>query len=38
MPERLSVFGCTGCGRCSRGCPVDMNILENLISIQEVAV
>jgi len=38
MPERLSVFGCTGCGRCSRGCPVDMNILEHLISIQEVTV
>jgi sulfhydrogenase subunit beta (sulfur reductase) len=38
MPERLSVLGCTGCGRCSRGCPVDMNILEHLISIQEVAI
>ncbi|HVN59525.1 MAG TPA: 4Fe-4S dicluster domain-containing protein [Bacteroidales bacterium] len=38
MPERLSVYGCTGCGRCSRGCPVDMNLLEHLISIQEVTV
>jgi sulfhydrogenase subunit beta (sulfur reductase) len=38
MPERLSVFGCTGCGRCSRACPADMNILEHLISIQEAAV
>jgi len=38
MPERLNVYGCTGCGRCSRACPADMNILEHLISIQEAAV
>jgi ferredoxin len=38
MPERLDVFGCTGCGRCSRACPADMNILEHLISIQEVTL
>ncbi len=30
MPERLSVRGCIGCGRCSRRCPVDMNIAESL--------
>jgi len=38
MPDRLSVYGCTGCGRCSRACPADMNILESLISIQEANV
>lgn len=28
MPEQYKMMGCTGCGRCSRSCPVNMNIKE----------
>jgi ferredoxin len=36
MPAQLHVVGCEGCGRCSRACPVDMNIKEHLTSIAEL--
>jgi len=36
MPERNESLGCVGCGRCSSGCPVDMNIAEQLESIQNL--
>lgn len=28
--DRQGMLGCVGCGRCSRSCPVDMNLAEHL--------
>lgn len=36
MPERNESLGCVGCGRCSSGCPVDMNIAEQLEALQNI--
>jgi formate hydrogenlyase subunit 6/NADH:ubiquinone oxidoreductase subunit I len=36
MPERNKSLGCVGCGRCSSGCPVDMNIAEQLEALQSI--
>jgi formate hydrogenlyase subunit 6/NADH:ubiquinone oxidoreductase subunit I len=36
MPERNESLGCVGCGRCSVGCPVDMNIAEQLEALQNI--
>jgi ferredoxin len=32
-PERLGTLGCVGCGKCSRACPVDMNLKEHLTEV-----
>ncbi|HVP11274.1 MAG TPA: 4Fe-4S dicluster domain-containing protein [Phycisphaerae bacterium] len=37
FPERLSHLGCVGCGRCSRACPADMNLVEHLSALVEAA-
>jgi sulfhydrogenase subunit beta (sulfur reductase) len=33
MPNKSNIEGCVGCGRCSRSCPADINILDTLTSL-----
>ena len=33
MPNKTKVAGCVGCGRCSRSCPADINILDTVTAI-----
>ena len=36
QPQNSNLIGCVGCGRCSRACSADMNILEQLIEISKM--
>lgn len=35
-PDRFGMLGCVGCGKCTRACPVDMNLAEHLTHAEEV--
>jgi sulfhydrogenase subunit beta (sulfur reductase) len=34
-PDRFGTLGCVGCGKCSRACPVDMNLKQHLAEAAE---
>lgn len=33
MPDKINIAGCVGCGRCSRSCPANINILDTVTSL-----
>jgi formate hydrogenlyase subunit 6/NADH:ubiquinone oxidoreductase subunit I len=37
-PERYGMLGCVGCGKCTRACPVDMNLREHLTEAAQAQV
>lgn len=36
MPEQFGIMGCTGCGRCVRSCPVNIDIREIISDVQKL--
>jgi len=37
-PDRYGQLGCVGCGKCTRACPVDMNLKEHLVEASQATV
>jgi ferredoxin len=37
-PQRYDQLGCVGCGKCTRACPVDMNLQEHLVDASQAQV
>lgn len=35
IPEKYGFYGCTGCGRCTKHCPVDVNLLGILEELEK---
>jgi ferredoxin len=36
FPERYGALACTGCGRCIRACPVNIDIREVILDLQSL--